>query len=55
MNRTLVMLIAAVMIVGGLFVWFTGVAKDGKAWAFIGPLVAGFGIALLIVMFQKRE
>jgi hypothetical protein len=33
-----------------------GSAMTGRAvWAIVGPLVAGFGVALLFVAFQRRS
>jgi hypothetical protein len=60
MNKAVPLVIGGLMLVAGL-VWtlqglgyvsgspMTGVA----AWAIIGPLVAGFGVALMIVAFQR--
>lgn len=55
MSRVIPVALALVMLTGGVVVWFTGVANDGKAWAFIGPVLAGFGVALLVVTFQRRR
>lgn len=55
MNRVVPLTIAVVMLLAGLALWFTGVDSNGKVWAFIGPVLAGFGIALLFVTLQKRS
>lgn len=61
MKRTLGVLIGAVMLVVGA-VWtlqgldvLEGSAMSGEAtWAIIGPVVAGLGVALLIVVLRPR-
>lgn len=36
--------------------WFEGSSMTGQnAWAIIGPIVAGFGVALGISLFQNRQ
>jgi len=62
MTRTLGVLIGAVMFVIGT-VWtlqgldvLEGSGMSGvTAWAIIGPVVAGLGVALLIVVLRPRS
>lgn len=54
MNRVVPLTVAALLLVAGFALWFVGVDRDGRVWAFIGPVLAGFGIALLIVTLQRR-
>ncbi|QIX26675.1 hypothetical protein ncot_08705 [Nocardioides sp. JQ2195] len=55
MNRAVPLTVAVLMLLAGMALWFTGVDREGRVWAFIGPVLAGFGIALLIVTFQRKD
>jgi hypothetical protein len=62
MGRQLAVVLGVVMLlVGGLWTlqglgYVGGSAMSGSAtWAIIGPLVAGLGVALVIVGLQRRE
>ena len=62
MSKTLLVLLGAVMLVAGV-VWtlqgldvLSGSAMSGvTTWAIIGPIVAGLGLALLIVSLRPRS
>ncbi len=62
MSKTLRVLLGAVMLVAGV-VWtlqgldvISGSAMSGATtWAIIGPIVAGLGVALLIVSLRPRS
>lgn len=50
------------MIVAGFVFWAQGLGMiegspmtGSKFWAYAGPLIAGFGVALLLVILQKRR
>ncbi|WP_067429495.1 hypothetical protein [Nocardioides jensenii] len=62
MNRTARIVLGSLLIVLGFIFWGQGLgAIEGSAmtgstfWAYAGPVIAGFGVALLVVTFQKRE
>ena len=62
MKRTMLVLLALGMVVVGAIWTFQGLGYlDGSAmtgvqtWAVIGPLVAGLGVALLIVVMRPRD
>ena len=61
MGRQLAILLGVVMLlVGGLWtaqgLGYVGgsVMSDNTTWAIIGPIVAGLGVALVIVGLQRR-
>jgi hypothetical protein len=61
MGRSVVLLLAVLMIAAGLVWTFQGLgyikgsAMTGvEIWAVIGPVLAGFGLALAIVAFRRR-
>ena len=60
--KKLPLVIGLLMVVSGTIFTFQGLgALEGSAmtgsdfWAITGPLIAGFGVALLIVTFQSRR
>jgi TRAP-type C4-dicarboxylate transport system permease small subunit len=60
MTKALPLVIGGLMVVAGLIWTLQGLGYLGgspmsgvAAWAILGPLVAGFGVALLIVVFQR--
>ena len=60
MKKAVGLAVGGLMVVAGLIWTLQGLGYLGgspmtgvAAWAIIGPLVAGFGVALLIVMFQR--
>jgi len=62
MGRHLAVVVGVVMLlVGGLWTfqglgYVGGSAMSGsETWAVIGPIVAGLGVALVIVGLQRRE
>ncbi len=62
MKKTLLALLALGMVVVGAIWTFQGLGYlEGSAmtgvqtWAVIGPLVAGLGLALLIVVMRPRD
>ena len=62
MKKTLLALLALGMVVVGTIWTFQGLgylegsAMTGvQAWAVVGPLVAGLGVALLIVVMRPRD
>ena len=62
MKRTMLALLALGMVVVGTIWTFQGLGYlEGSAmtgvqtWALIGPLVAGLGLALLIVVMRPRD
>ena len=62
MKKTMLALLALGMVVVGAIWTFQGLGYlDGSAmtgvrtWAVIGPLVAGLGVALLIVVMRPRD
>ena len=62
MKRTMLALLALGMVVVGAIWTFQGLGYlEGSAmtgvetWAVIGPLVAGLGVALLIVVMRPRD
>jgi len=61
-KRTLLALLALGMVVVGAIWTFQGLGYlEGSAmtgvqtWAIVGPLVAGLGVALLIVVMRPRD
>lgn len=61
MKKALPLVLGGLMLVVGLLWTLQGLGyvdgspmTDVAAWAIIGPLVAGFGVALMIVAFQRR-
>lgn len=54
-------LIAVAMVFGGGFLALAGMGYVGesvgtsRSWSMIGSLLAGFGVALLIVIFSRRH
>lgn len=62
MRKALPLILGGVMLVAGLL-WtmqglgyVSGSPMTGVAfWAVVGPLVAGFGVALMIVGFRNRS
>lgn len=62
MNRTLGLTLGVVMILAGFLFWGQGLGMiggspmtDSKFWAYAGPVIAGLGVALLLVVLQKRR
>jgi hypothetical protein len=62
MGRIVVLTLSVLMIVAGLIFTFQGLgyiegsAMTGVAfWAVVGPVLAGFGVALGIVAFRGRR
>ena len=56
MKKTMLALLALGMILVGTIWTFQGSAMTGvETWAVIGPLVAGLGVALLIVVMRPRD
>jgi len=62
MGRVVALTLSALMIVAGLVFTFQGLgylegsAMTGVAfWAIVGPVIAGFGLALGIVAFRGRR
>jgi hypothetical protein len=60
--KILPLVIGVLMVVGGAVFTFQGLGYlEGSAmtgsdfWAVVGPLIAGFGVALLVVTFQNRR
>ena len=60
MKKPVALVIGGLMVVVGLIWTLQGLGymagspmTDVAAWAIIGPLVAGFGVALMIVAFQR--
>jgi hypothetical protein len=60
--KILPLVIGVLMVVGGAVFTFQGLGylegsamTDSDFWAVVGPLIAGFGVALLIVTFQNRR
>ncbi len=61
MKKALPLVLGGLMLVVGLLWTLQGLGyvdgspmTDVAVWAIIGPLVAGFGVALMIVAFQRR-
>ena len=60
MSLLLVALGGVMLLMGGVWTaqglgWLDGSAMSGEStWAIIGPLVAGLGVALIIVGAQRR-
>ena len=54
-------LVAVVMLVGGGFLALAGMgyvgasARTSSSWVVIGALLAGFGVALVVVLVQRRR
>ncbi len=62
MRKAVAVVVGLLMVaVGGLWTlqglgYVGGSAMSGESfWAIVGPLVAGFGVALLVVTFQRRQ
>lgn len=62
MRKAVAVVVGLLMVaVGGLWTlqglgYVGGSAMSGESfWAIVGPLVAGFGVALLVVTFQRRH
>lgn len=62
MRKAVAVAVGLLMVaVGGLWTlqglgYVGGSAMSGESfWAILGPLVAGFGVALLVVTFQRRH
>lgn len=62
MRKAVAVAVGLLMVaVGGLWTlqglgYVGGSAMSGESfWAILGPLVAGFGVALLVVTFQRRQ
>ena len=62
MKRTMLALLALGMITVGALWTFQGLGYVGgsamtgvRTWAVVGPLVAGLGVALLIVVMRPRD
>ena len=62
MKKALPLVLGGLMLVVGLLWTLQGLGyvdgspmTDVAVWAIIGPLVAGFGVALMIVAFQRRD
>lgn len=60
--KRLPLVIGALMLVGGAVFTFQGLGylegsamTDESFWAITGPLIAGFGLALMIVSVQNRR
>lgn len=60
MKKPVALVIGGLMVVVGLVWTLQGLGymtgspmTDVATWAIIGPLVAGFGVALMIVAFQR--
>lgn len=60
MKKPVALVIGGLMVVVGLVWTLQGLGymtgspmTDVAVWAIIGPLVAGFGVALMIVAFQR--
>jgi hypothetical protein len=60
--KILPLVIGVLMVVGGAIFTFQGLDYlEGSAmsgsdfWAIVGPIIAGFGVALLFVTFQNRR
>lgn len=61
MGRALALVVAGLMVLVGLLWTLQGLGHVGgspmtgvTAWAVIGPVLAGFGVALFIVVVQRR-
>ena len=61
MGRVVVLVLAALMVVVGLLWTFQGLGyikgssmTGEETWAVIGPMLAGFGVALAIVAGRRR-
>lgn len=54
-------LIGLAMVLGGAFLALAGMGYVGESvatsrpWAFVGSLLAGFGVALMITVVQRRH
>ncbi|NYG57631.1 hypothetical protein BJ980_000554 [Nocardioides daedukensis] len=62
MKRGVPIALGVVMIIAGFVLWGQGLgAIEGspmtgsKFWAYAGPLIAGFGVALIMVTLQRRR
>jgi len=62
MRTSILLALGGLMVlVGGVWAlqglgYFEGSTMTGeKTWAIVGPVVAGFGLALMIVAFQRRR
>jgi len=62
LKRVLLLILAILMIVAGVVWTFQGLGYlEGSAmtgqdtWAIVGPVVAGLGVALLIVVLRPRD
>ncbi len=59
-NRLIGLVFAVVLLVVGAWLtieglgWGSGRATS-RAWATLGPILAGFGVALIAVTFSKRR
>ncbi len=59
--RILGLVVATVMIVGGAAVTYLGLSHDGadgggdRTLGTLGPILAGLGVALVIVVLQRRR
>lgn len=60
-GRIVGVLVALTMVLSGGFLALAGLGYIGESastsgtWSVLGSLVAGFGIALLITLFQRRS
>ena len=62
MGRTIALVLSALMVVVGAVWTFQGLGylegspmTDQSIWAILGPVVAGLGVALVIVAARRRE
>ena len=62
MKKALPLVLGAILLVVGLVWTFQGLGyvsgspmTDVAFWAIVGPLVAGFGLALMLVGFRSRS
>lgn len=62
MSRGIRIGLGVLMIVAGFVFWGQGLGSiEGSPmtgstfWAYAGPVIAGFGVALLVVTFQRRR
>lgn len=44
----------ALMVLVGFLLTMHGLDTEATAWAILGPLLAGFGVALVMVTFSRR-
>lgn len=62
MSKSFKVAISLILIIAGCIFWAQGLGvvegspmTGSKFWAYTGPIIAGLGVALLVVTFQKRR